>query len=294
MKFEPWLRRYPVFSFFALAFAISWGGILVIMATTGFDLINLRPLDTGLIFVFMQLGPSTSGLALTALLEGRAGLRRLVARVAHWRFGFRWYGVALLTMPLLLLVTLWPLGAFLDPAYLPRFQWHLFAIGFIAGSFEEVGWTGFATPRLLQRRRLFLAGLWLGLVWALWHMLVDFRQNSHVMGALWLLEFAVLYVGALTAYRVLMTWVYANTQSLLLAVLMHASYTGWLFMLYPATSLEQGLVLQTAFALALWVVVAVVMKGRAGRGPGPCATWPKPNGDERRRYGALKMKFFVR
>ena len=268
MTFEPWLRRHPVCSFFALAFAISWGGILVVMATTGFDLLELRPQDTGLIFVFMLLGPSTSGLALTALLEGRTGLRRLVARVAHWRLGLRWYLVALMTMPLLLLVILWPLSVFLDPAYSPRFQWHLFAIGFIAGSFEEVGWTGFATPRLLQRQRLFLAGLWLGLVWALWHVLVDYRQNASAMGALWLLEFAVLYIGALTAYRVLMTWVYTNTQSLLLAVLMHASYTGWLLMLYPATSLEQGLVWQTAFALALWVMVAVVMTGLAGRGSG--------------------------
>jgi membrane protease YdiL (CAAX protease family) len=267
MRFEPWLRRYPVCSFFALAFAISWGGILIVMGATNFNLVELRPLDTGLIFVLMLLGPSVSGLALTALLEGRAGLRRLVARVAHWRLGLRWYLVALMTMPLLLLVTLWPLSVFLDPAYSPRFQWHLFAIGLIAGSFEEVGWTGFAAPRLLQRQRLFLAGLWLGLVWALWHVLVDFRQNSSAMGALWLLEFAVLYIGALTAYRVLMTWVYANTQSLLLAVLMHASYTGWLLTLYPATSLEQGLIWQTGFALALWIVVAVVMAGRAGRWP---------------------------
>ena len=64
---------------------------------------------------------------------------------------------------------------------------------------------------------------------------------------------------ALTAYRLLMTWVYANTQSLLLAVLMHASDSGWLFVLYPAISLEQGLVWQTAFAFALWVVVAVAV-----------------------------------
>ena len=68
-------------------------------------------------------------------------------------------------------------------------------------------------------------------------------------------------------YRLLMTWVYANTQSLLLAVLMHASYTGWLFVLYPATSLEQGLVWQTGFTVVLWAAVAVVMTRRAGRGP---------------------------
>jgi membrane protease YdiL (CAAX protease family) len=269
MMFEPWLRRHPVCTFFFLAFGISWGGILLVLSATGFNLVELRPLDTGLIFVFMLLGPSTSGLALTALLEGRAGLRRLLARMAHWRLRLRWYLVALLTIPVLLLAILWPMGVFMDPAYSPRFQWHLFAIGFIAGSFEEVGWTGFAAPRLLQRQRLLFAGLWLGLVWALWHVLVDYRQNAHAMSALWLLGFAVFYIGALTAYRVLMTWVYANTQSLLLAVLMHASYTGWLLTLYPTTSLEQGLVWQAAFALALWLMVAVVITGLTVRRSGP-------------------------
>jgi hypothetical protein len=57
----------------------------------------------------------------------------------------------------------------------------------------------------------------------LWHVLVDYRQNFNSLGTAWLLQFAVFYVEALTAYRLLMTWVYANTQSLLLAVLMHAS-----------------------------------------------------------------------
>jgi hypothetical protein len=36
----------------------------------------------------------------------------------------------------------------------------------------------------LQRQRLFFAGFWLALVWALWHVLVDYRQNFHAMGAL--------------------------------------------------------------------------------------------------------------
>ncbi len=71
----------------------------------------------------------------------------------------------------------------------------------------------------------------------------------------------------MTAYRVLMTWVYANTRSLVLAVLMHARYPGWLLTLYPAASREQGLIWQTGFAIALWIVVAVVMAGRAGRWP---------------------------
>ena len=107
-----------------------------------------------------------------------------------------------------------------------------------------------------------MAGLSLGLVWATWHVLVDFRQNFSAMGAawvVWLMEFAVLYLASLTAYRVLMTWMFAQTGSLLLAVLMHASYTGWLFVLFPATSFEQSLAWQITLAAALWLVVAVVI-----------------------------------
>ena len=265
MTFTAWARRDPLRSYFAVVFGISWGGILIVMGYRDFNLMELRPLDTGLVFASMLLGPSVAGLAMTAMLDGRAGLRHLASQAALYRVGLRWYAVALLTMPMLLLATLWPLSVFVDPAFAPRFQWPLFAIGLVAGSFEEVGWTGFATPRLLARHRLPLAGLSLGLVWALWHVLVDFRQNFNSLGMAWLLEFAVFYVAALTAYRLLMTWVYANTQSLLLAALMHASYTGWLFVLYPARSLAQGLVWQTALALALWAVVAAVLAVLARR-----------------------------
>jgi membrane protease YdiL (CAAX protease family) len=266
----PWPRRRPLLGYFAAAFAISWGGILVVLALTGFDLVRLRPMDTGIIFALMLLGPSAAGLAMTALIDGRAGLRHLWRSLLRRRVGVRWYAVALLAAPILLLVVL-SAFSFVEAAFEPRFQWPLFAIGLLAGIFEEIGWTGFATPRLLARLRLFTAGLSLGIVWALWHLLVDFRQNFNAMGLAWVLEFAVLYIAALTAYRVLMTWVFAHTQSLLLAVLMHASYTGWLLVLFPAMSVTQGLAWQAAFAALLWAMVAVVMA--AGALPAPRKAW---------------------
>lgn len=258
MKLTAWLRRWPLLGYFALAYGISWGGILVVLATTGFDLVQLRPMDTGFIFVLMLLGPSTAGLAMTALLDGRPGLRSLRCNLVGWRVGGRWYAAALLTAPALLLAVLSTFSV-VDAVFAPRFQWPLFAIGLVAGSVEEIGWTGFATPRLMARRSLFMAGFSLGVAWALWHAMVDFRQNANAMGMAWLLEFAVFYVAALTAYRVLMTWVFAHTRSLLLAVLMHASYTGWLMVVFPETSVTQGLLWQIAFAALLWAMVAVVM-----------------------------------
>ena len=77
-----------------------------------------------------------------------------------------------------------------------------------------------------------------------------------------LLGYFALTLATLTAYHVLMMWIYARTGSLLLAVPMHASCTGCLLVRFPATSFVQGL----AWEAALWLVVTVVIGvfGRQG------------------------------
>ena len=76
-------RQRPLVTFFALAYGLSWGGILMVLGTTGFDLTVLRPWDAGLVFVAMLLGPSVAGLTMTGLLGGRSALRGLGGRRCH-------------------------------------------------------------------------------------------------------------------------------------------------------------------------------------------------------------------
>lgn len=261
------LQRQPLISYFVLTFAISWGGILIVLIGRGFDLSAPKPTELGLLFLLMLSGPSLSGLTLIALTDDRAGLRELWSRLIRWKVGARWYAVALLTAPLLLLTVLLMLGALVSPDFAPRFQWGLFAVGLLAGGFEEIGWTGFATPRLLSRHRPWVAGVSLGLVWAIWHLLVDLRYNVSAMGDGWLLQFAIVYLATLTPFRILMTWVYSNTSSLLLAVLMHASYTGALMAFFPATTFGQGMLWQALFATALWVAAIIAVRSPARRSP---------------------------
>jgi uncharacterized protein len=254
------LQRHPLLVFFALAFAISWGAILTIMASRGFDLSLLQGVEGGLMFLAMLLGPSVSGLTCTALFDGRSGLRALGQRALHWRVAGVWYAVALLTVLAILLGVLSILSILIDPVFAPRFQWWLFGLGLLAGTFEEIGWTGFATPRLLSRKSLLVAGLSLGCIWALWHLLVDFRYNAGTLGAVWPLEFFITYLLALTPYRLLMTWVYHHAQSLAVAIIMHASFTASLLVLVPVVPASLGFYWQSAFAVALWVLVAVVLR----------------------------------
>jgi membrane protease YdiL (CAAX protease family) len=248
-----------LFSYFALAYAITWGGILIFLATTGFDFAAIEMQEGLIIFGLMILGPSVGGLLLTAALDGRDGLGELWGRMTRWRVGGRWYAVALLTNPMLLTAILWALSELVSPAYALGFQVIGLFIGLVAGYFEEIGWTGFATPRLLKNNTPLRAGLVLGLTWALWHILADFSGNIHAMGGNWPVSFFIYWILPLTAYRILMTWVYANTRSVLVAQLMHASYTGWQFALSPATSFSQNLVWQSLFAAALWALVGLVI-----------------------------------
>ena len=113
-----------------------------------------------------------------ALVGGRAGRRALVLRAARWRFSFRWYGIALLLMPTFYAVALWidhavfgfdlsRLWSGSSPIFLAAsFAWLLFVT-----SGEEIGWRGFALPRLLDLGLSPLtSSVVLGLVWGLWHL----------------------------------------------------------------------------------------------------------------------------
>ncbi len=234
-------------TYFVLAFAIAWGGVLVAASLDG----------GGWVFVAMLLGPSLASLGLTAWLEGAHGLRDLGRRVLRWRIPARWYAT-LLVAPAVLVGALTAAGpgAHVEPLA-PLFA----AFGFAAGFFEELGWTGFATPRLLRRLGWFDAGVVLGVTWALWHVLPDYLSMHGTLGALWL-PHMLEWIVALVGFRVLMTWVYSHTESVGLAMLLHASFTGSQLLLWPATPAAAELIWYGTFASALWVVVAIVAGSR--------------------------------
>ena len=72
----------------------------------------------------------------------------LLSRMGRWRVSIRWYGVALLTAPVLVLAVLLTLTALVSPVFAPSFSARGIVIGLAAGFFEEIGWTGFALPKL--------------------------------------------------------------------------------------------------------------------------------------------------
>jgi membrane protease YdiL (CAAX protease family) len=187
--------------------------------------------------------------------------------------GVRWYAIALLTDPLLVTATLLALSL-TSPAFLPEIFTAddkaslLLAgivMGLMVGLFEELGWTGFAVPRLRLRYGVLATGLIAGFVWGLWHFPL-FVGSVSSSGSVWpALYLSVLLFSFLPAYRVLMVWVYDRTESLLLAVLMHLPLAASQLILIPLTLSGISLVTyDIAFAAALWVLVVAVAVASRG------------------------------
>jgi len=272
------VRRHPVRWYCIIVFAISWGGMLLTVGGPS-GLPGTPQLVDALFAVAllgMLAGPTVSGILMTALADGRAGIRDVASRLIRWRVGGRWYAAALLVTPLAMgavpLVISWTRPAFLpgivasaDRAALVQFS---LVAGMMAGVFEELGWTGFAIPHLLRHRSVLRTGLIVGALWAVWHFIINVWTSGDASGALDLplfLHSLVFSVGILTAYRVLMVWVYNETRSLLLAILMHMSLTTGNILFVPLSMVEwTGLWWSVTVATAFWTLVALVARYSKG------------------------------
>jgi membrane protease YdiL (CAAX protease family) len=233
------------------------------LAIAATNLMHNEPLPamTGiLMFPAMLLGPTVAGVILTRIVDGKRGLRDLVSRMLCWRFSIRWYAV-LLVPPILVVTSLLSLTTIVSTSYAPnRFLIGIF-FGVPAGFLEEIGWTGFAFPKLCLQKNALAASVILGVLWSTWHLpVIDHLGTATPHGASWF-SFFVTFAAAMTAIRVLISWIYTNTNSVLLAQLMHVSSTASLVIFSPpSVTARQEVIWYALYATLLWLAVAVVIK----------------------------------
>jgi CAAX protease family protein len=250
-------QRHPVACFFGLTFLISWLGAFLVAAPHILRAQSLPKVTGILMFPVMLLGPSLTGIFLTRLLDGPAGLRDLLSRTLRVRFSVRWYA-ALLIPPTLILAILLCLKTFVSAAYSHNHFWVGLAFGIPAGFFEEIGWMGFAFPKMRQSLSPFRAALLLGLLWSLWHIpVINYLGTAVPHGDSWL-SFFCAFAAAMTAMRVLITWLYTNTKSVFMAQLMHVFSTGSLVVFSPpAVTATQESLWYAAYAFALCLMIVL-------------------------------------
>ena len=158
----------PLRWFFRLAFGITWGVGAVGLVLPGTQLAPGAP-----VAMLAGYGPSLAGLLVTAWVSGRHGVRALLASAVPRLSHVGWYLGIVVAVPLLALAGQGITGG-ARPGSFPGWSaipgllgWSLLVDSGPLG--EELGWRGFALPRLLERHSGVAAGLVLGLVWALWH-----------------------------------------------------------------------------------------------------------------------------
>jgi len=204
-------------------------------------------------------GPAVAALLISWLGLGAAGVGQLVRPLGQWRVGLRWYGAAfgipLAAWALAALVAIvvfdGQLVAALTPVDLLIFPVSFLTTTLINGPLtEEIGWRGFALPRMLQSQRPLQASLVLGLIWFTWHLPLLLTDPTRP-----LLPFALSVV----AFSVILTWLYlATAGSLLIAVLFHGAVNTIASFVVPLFAPDDQLTVWWVFVAAMTVTASAV------------------------------------
>jgi membrane protease YdiL (CAAX protease family) len=257
---------------FAYAWSWAFWGLAMALGLDGLG---------GVAYYLAGFGPFLAALAMVALAGRPVGSWLL--GLLKWRVAPGWYAFALgfpialasaLALILLALgfdVRLAGLGERLT-AYLPT----LAMMALIGGGNEEPGWRGFALPILQDRMGALRATLLLGLIWALWHLPLLGLTGAQLMAVLSPVELAALIALTLVSIAVhafWYTWLINRTGSVLLCILLHASYNtaNGLIVAAPEVAMTGAaylvpLALMTGLLSLTVIALLIATHGRLGRG----------------------------
>ena len=263
---EAAFKRHAVLIYFALVCVISGGGVLLIIGPGGFPLNAEQFASFGpLLYAAILAGPCVASVLVTGIVDGRPGLRDLLARLRRWHIGWTWYAVALL--PALAMTAMALLLSLMSSDFRPAILDSndnsgilLRALGpaLLVGSFEEIGWTCFTVPHWRSRHSILVTGLIRGVGWGAWHFPL-FWQADSFSGVLPLVILLTMLFSWLPPFRVLLVWVHDHTQSLPGVMLMHAAVSFVTLTVRPEGL--TGMRLLTSLLVspaAMWLLLAAV------------------------------------
>src|ERR687890_822454 len=255
------VKRHPLITFFVLVYALAW----IIESPLVFLQDSITFAQGQIFFILSANVVSVVAIVLTGVVFGRGALRKLLGRLLIWRVNPIWYLVVLLG-PVVLVGGAVGLNTLLGGPALSLgntllgvvIMWAFFIFpGSALG--EEIGWRGYALPRLQTGRSALSASLIFAPIWGLWHL------------PLWLTgapvktpTFYVPFFASAFAFSVILTWVYNSTGgSLLMVVLLHATVN------LPITLVIDDLGSRATVPVLLYwglmIVAAIVVVMVAGR-----------------------------
>jgi membrane protease YdiL (CAAX protease family) len=260
--------EHPLAAFFVLAFVGGWMVLLpTVLFESGFGLVPIALPAPAVMLLFIpaaMAGPALAAFVVSRMVEGKEGTRELRRRILRWRVGVQWYLIAIFGVPLVYFVAasivlgMAPLDALIEQwpliftSYLPK----VVMVFFIVSLWEEIGWMGFALPRLQDRYGPLMASVVVGVLWALWHLPAYFGSTQVVEEKVGLADLdRLLYLLPLLmllaiSTRIVMTWLFNSAMgSLVIVTLFHAAFNMSNNELVPDFMPE----LNSMFAKSAWI-----------------------------------------
>ncbi|MBC7266731.1 MAG: CPBP family intramembrane metalloprotease [Anaerosomatales bacterium] len=246
------MRKHPVGWFYALAFALSWAGWVPIVADSR-GAISLPGPAVFPLLLLPAAGPALAAAVVARRVDGEGAVDRLLRPLVEWRDGAPWLTVACLLPALALLAG----KALTDVAGLeaPRVPAGGVAATTVVGAlvtsllsnpWEEVGWRGFALPRLQERHGALVATLVVGVMLGLWHLPLFFWVGNPMSER----PFLPWFVGTV-AVSFVYTWLYNGAKRSLLPVTIFHVVGNTLGVAITGVSVTAMAVVHAAVATAL-------------------------------------------
>ena len=248
-------------TFFTLTFILSWL-IWIPLALSHFGIaFNIPESTSNIVRLLGVLMPATSALILTRLIGGRGATRNLWTRLFLWRVDLKWWLVAALGQPVLLVLAavISNLVPDLKVTPEPLVSASAFIVNvvmlLIATLGEEIGWRGVALPGLQQQNGAVKSSVILGLLWGIWHIPFWLLLDTFDQFGIGYLGLNLLFVVPLTFY---ITWFFNHSQqSLLLPVMLHLSFNIVNTILLPVTLNISAFLI---FGVLEWIVAFFILQ----------------------------------
>ncbi len=252
---EPHSRSRSLIAYFVLAYAFSWAiGIPLALSAQGITGPTL-PLWSHYLAAY---GPLLAALIVTWRFERAMGLGELAARIVRWRVHPIWWIVAISPLIIGLVVALImnitsgsqiQLAALGEVEFLPPLGIGALALWILTfGIGEEVGWRGYALPRLQKNRSALSATIILAVFWALWHIPFFFYLYDAAIAIGWAIG---LFAGA-----IVFTWLFNSSGgSVLIVAIWHGCFN-----FVTATDAGNGILAAVVSTVVMiWAVVVIVL-----------------------------------